>query len=168
MGSPVWLGILLIVLGVLAVLSPAVAGGAVVSVVGVILIVAGLVQVWRALQVAGSEKVAMLILGAIAVIAGIAVVLHPLLGLAFLTLLLAVYFAAEGVWKLLAAFRYRPFAGWLLASGLLSLVLAWLIWSQWPLSGLWAVGVLVGVNLLATGAALVTLAGLSARTPPAH
>ncbi|MDH5352615.1 MAG: DUF308 domain-containing protein [Betaproteobacteria bacterium] len=167
MGSPVWLGILLIVLGVLAVLSPAIAGGAVVSVVGVILIVAGLVQVWRALQAAGSEKVLTLILGAIAVIAGIAVVLHPLLGLAFLTLLLAVYFAAEGVWKLFAAFRYRPLAGWLLASGVLSLVLAWLIWSQWPISGLWAVGVLVGVNLLATGAALVTLAGLSAKAPRA-
>jgi uncharacterized membrane protein HdeD (DUF308 family) len=150
------------------VLSPAVAGGAVVSVVGVILIAAGLVQIWRALQSAGSEKVMTLILGAIAVLAGIAVVLHPLLGLAFLTLLLAVYFAAEGLWKLVAAFRYRPPAGWLMASGLLSFVLAWLIWSQWPISGLWAVGVLVGLDLIATGAAVVTLAGLSARTPPAR
>jgi len=164
----IWLGILLIVLGVLAVLSPAVAGGAVVSVVGVILIIAGLVQIARALYASGSEKVLTLILGAIAVLAGIAVVLHPLLGLAFLTLLLAVYFAAEGVWKLVAAFRYRPPAGWLMASGLLSLVLAWLIWSQWPLSGLWAVGVLVGLNLVATGAAVVTLAGLSARAPAAR
>jgi uncharacterized membrane protein HdeD (DUF308 family) len=162
------LGVLLIVLGVLAVFSPAIAGGAVVSVVGVILIIAGLVQAARAFQAAGAERVLTLILGAIAVLAGIAVVLHPLLGLAFLTLLLAVYFAAEGAWKIAGAFRYRPFALWLAASGLLSLVLAWLIWSQWPVSGLWAVGVLVGVNLLGTGAALVTLAGLSARTPAAR
>jgi len=108
-------------------------------------------------------------LGVIAALAGIAVVMHPILGLAFLTLLLATYFVAEGVWKIIASFRYRPNAGWgwLLGSGLLSLVLGWLIWSQWPISGLWAVGVLVGVNLLATGAALVTLAGLSARAPRA-
>jgi uncharacterized membrane protein HdeD (DUF308 family) len=45
-----------------------------------------------------------------------------------------------------------------LASGVLSLILGLLIWSQWPVSGLWAVGVLVGVNLLGTGMALVTLA----------
>ena len=165
-----WLGILLIVLGVVSILSPAVAGGAVVTVVGLILLVAGVVQVLRALQMAGSEKLLTIALGVIAALAGIAVVLHPILGLAFLTLLLAVYFGAEGVWKIFAAFRYRPAAGWgwLLSSGVLSLVLGWLIWSQWPLSGLWAVGVLVGVNLLGTGASLVTLSQVSAKTPAAR
>jgi uncharacterized membrane protein HdeD (DUF308 family) len=165
-----WLGILLIVLGVVSILSPAVAGGAVVTVVGLILLVAGVVQVLRALQMAGSEKLLTIALGVIAALAGIAVVLHPILGLAFLTLLLAVYFGAEGVWKIIAAFRYRPAAGWgwLLSSGVLSLVLGWLIWSQWPLSGLWAVGVLVGVNLLGTGASLVTLSQVSAKAPAAR
>ena len=165
-----WLGILLIVLGVISILSPAVAGGAVVTVVGLILLVAGVVQVLRALQMAGSEKLLTIALGVIAALAGIAVVLHPILGLAFLTLLLAVYFVTEGVWKIIAAFRYRPAAGWgwLLGSGVISLVLGWLIWSQWPLSGLWAVGILVGVNLLGTGASLVTLSQVSAKTPAAR
>jgi len=165
-----WLGILLIVLGVISILSPAVAGGAVVTVVGLILLVAGVVQVLRAFQMTGSEKVLTIALGVIAALAGIAVVMHPILGLAFLTLLLATYFVAEGVWKIIASFRYRPNAGWgwLLGSGLLSLVLGWLIWSQWPLSGLWAVGVLVGVNLLGTGASLVTLSQVIAKTPAAR
>ena len=165
-----WLGILLIVLGVISILSPAVAGGAVVTVVGLILLVAGVVQVVRAFQMSGSEKVLTIALGVIAALAGIAVVLHPILGLAFLTLLLAVYFVTEGVWKIIAAFRYRPAAGWgwLLGSGVISLVLGWLIWSQWPLSGLWAVGILVGVNLLGTGASLVTLSQVSAKTPAAR
>jgi len=165
-----WLGILLIVLGVVSILSPAVAGGAVVTVVGLILLVAGVVQILRALQMSGSEKVLTIALGVIAALAGIAVVLHPILGLAFLTLLLAAYFVAEGVWKIIASFRYRPAAGWgwLLGSGVLSLVLGWLIWSQWPLSGLWAVGVLVGVNLLGTGASLVTLSQVIAKTPAAR
>ncbi len=70
------------------------------------------------------------------------------------------YFLIEGIWKVIASFRYRPATGWLwlLISGVISLVLGWLIWMQWPISGMWAVGVLVGVNLLSTGIALVSLA----------
>ena len=156
-----WLGIALIVLGILAILSPAVAGGTVVTVIGLILLVAGVVQILRALQAGqGTEKVLTLILGVISVLGGIAVIAHPLLGLALLTLVLATYLIVEGVWKMIAAFSYRPAAGWnwLLLSGVLSLLLAWLIWAPWPLSGLWAIGVLVGFNLLGTGTALVTLA----------
>ena len=166
-----WLGIALIVLGILAILSPAIAGGTVVTIIGLILLVAGVVQVLRTLQAgAGTEKLLTTILGVITVLGGIAVIAHPFLGLAFLTLALALYFAAEGVWKIVASFRYRPTAGWgwLLGSGAMSLLLALLVWSQWPISGLWAIGILVGINLLGTGAALVTLAQVSARTPSAR
>src|SRR6266702_1852266 len=128
-----WLGIVLIALGVAAVLTPVVAGSAVVIVIGFILLIAGIVPVVRGLKAeAGMEKAMSLILGVITALAGIAIIGHPLFGLAFLT--------------------------FLLASGVLSLILGLLIWSQWPVSGLWAVGVLVGANLLGTGLALVTLA----------
>ena len=74
---------------------------------------------------------------------------HPWLGLAVLTLVMAVYFVVEGIWKIVASFSFRPATGWLavLASGVIGLVLGGLIWMQWPLSGLWAVGILVGVDL---------------------
>lgn len=165
-GSPAiehlhWLGIALIALGALAVLTPAVAGSAVVMVIGFILLIAGIVAVVRGLKAgASAEKVTGLILGIVTALAGIAVIGHPLFGLAFLTLLLVGYFVAEGVWKIVVSFRYRPARGWkwLLVSGVLSLILGLLIWNQWPMSGLWAVGVLVGVNLLGTGLALVMLA----------
>ena len=156
-----WLGIILIALGVLAVLTPAVAGSAVATVIGFILLVAGIVAIVRGLKAeASTEKTTGLILGIVTALAGIAVIGHPLFGLAFLTLLLVGYFVAEGVWKIVVSFRYRPNAGWrgLLASGALSLLLGLVIWSQWPVSGMWAVGVLVGVNLLGTGVALVMLA----------
>jgi uncharacterized membrane protein HdeD (DUF308 family) len=156
-----WLGIVLIALGVAAVLTPAVAGSAVVIVIGFILLIAGIVTVARGLKAeAGVEKAMGLILGVITALAGIAVIGHPLFGLAFLTLLLVGYFVVEGVWKIVVSFRYKPATGWnwLLASGVLSLLLGLLIWSQWPVSGMWAVGVLVGVNLFGTGLALVTLA----------
>jgi len=156
-----WLGIVLIALGVLAVLTPAVAGSALVIVIGFILLIAGIVPIVRELKAeASTEKTMGLIIGVITAVAGIAVISHPLFGLAFLTVLLIGYFVAEGVWKIVVSFRYKPASGWkwLLVSGVLSLVLGLLIWKQWPVSGLWAVGVLVGVNLLGTGLALVTLA----------
>jgi uncharacterized membrane protein HdeD (DUF308 family) len=163
-----WLGIALIALGVLAILTPAVAGSAVVIVIGFILLVAGIVAVVRGLKTeASTEKTMGFILGLVTALAGIAVIGHPLFGLAFLTLLLVGYFVAEGVWKIVVSFRYKPANGWtwVLASGVLSLLLGLLIWSQWPVSGMWAVGVLVGVNLLSTGLALVTLASALNKSP---
>jgi uncharacterized membrane protein HdeD (DUF308 family) len=156
-----WLGIVLVALGVAAVLTPAVAGSAVVIVIGFILLIAGIMTVARGVKAeAGVEKAMGLILGIITALAGITVIGHPLFGLAFLTLLLVGYFVVEGVWKIVVSFRYKLATGWnwLLASGVLSLLLGLLIWSQWPVSGMWAVGVLVGVNLFGTGLALVTLA----------
>jgi uncharacterized membrane protein HdeD (DUF308 family) len=156
-----WLGIALIALGVAAVLAPVVAGSALVIVIGFILLFAGAVPIVREMKAGASKERTMgLILGIITALTGIAVIGHPLFGLAFLTLLLVGYFVVEGVWKIVASFRYKPAAGWkwLLVSGVMSLVLGVLIWNQWPVSGMWAVGVLVGVNLLGTGLALVTLA----------
>jgi uncharacterized membrane protein HdeD (DUF308 family) len=156
-----WLGIALIALGVAAILTPVVAGSALVIVIGFILLIAGIVPIVRELKAEASmEKAIGLILGIITALTGIAVIGHPLFGLAFLTVLLVGYFVVEGVWKIVVSFRYKPATGWkwLLASGALSLILGLLIWRQWPVSGLWAVGVLVGVNLLGTGLALVTLA----------
>jgi uncharacterized membrane protein HdeD (DUF308 family) len=156
-----WLGIALIALGLAAVVAPVVAGSALVIVIGFILLIAGTVPIVRELKAeASKERTIGLILGIITALAGIAVIGHPLFGLKFLTVLLVGYFVAEGVWKIVVSFRYKPAPGWkwLLASGVLSLVLGLLIWSQWPVSGMWAVGVLVGVNLLGTGLALVTLA----------
>lgn len=156
-----WLGIALIILGAIAILTPAMAGSAVVIVIGLILLIAGVAQAVRGLRTEGwVEKLLTSVLGVITVVAGIMVIGHPLLGLTFLTLLLLAYFIAEGIWKIITSFRYRPATGWiwLLVSGVLSLVLGLLIWNQWPVSGLWAVGVLVGVNLLSTGIALVILA----------
>lgn len=86
------------------------------------------------------------------------------LGLQFLTLLLAFYLVLEGVTEVLLAFQMRPVAGWgwTLASGVAALVLGAMIWNQWPVSGAWAVGLLVGINLLFTGSSLLGL-GMAAR-----
>jgi uncharacterized membrane protein HdeD (DUF308 family) len=154
-------GIVLMVFGVVAVLMPAMAGTAVVMVIGGLLLVAGVVQFLQGLRVESwTHKLLPMVLGVITTICGIAVLAHPFLGMSVLALVLAVFFFVEGVWKIIASFSYRAARGWLamFASGALAIVLGILIWSQWPLSGLWAVGILVGVDLMMTGASMVVLA----------
>ena len=154
-------GVILVLLGVGSMIAPAIAGNAVVYLIGGLLLITGLVQLMAGWQAESwRQKLASLIHGGIATVGGIAVMAHPFYGLAALALVLAFFFAAEGVWKIFSSFSYRPVPGWiaLLMSGLLDFILGILIWQQWPVSGLWAVGILVGVNLLSTGMALVALA----------
>jgi uncharacterized membrane protein HdeD (DUF308 family) len=155
------MGILLIIFGVLAIGTPAVAGKAVVMVIGAVLLLAGFVQIVSGLRSEGwSNKLLPLILGVITSLCGLGLLGEPWIGMKFIALLLAIFFVMEGVWKIIASFSYRPASGWLaiLVSGILTLVLGVLIWRQWPVSGLWAVGILVGVDLLMTGISMVALA----------
>lgn len=155
------MGILTAILGVIAIGSPAVAGTAVVYIVGAIMLIAGIAQIAVGLQAEGwSHKLLPLILGGVTTLGGIAVLAHPILGMEVLTLILAAYFVAEGIWKIIASFSYRPAQGWLavLFSGFITWLLGAMIWTQWPASGMWAIGILVGVNLLITGIALICVA----------
>lgn len=153
-------GIALLVFGCIAIAAPAVAGTSVVIVVGAILVVSGVTQAIHGIREESmASKLHSLVLGVITLLGGLAVLAHPLLGLTVLTLVFAVYFVIEGIWKIIASFSLRPASGWLaiLGSGLIDFVLGFLIWRQWPLSGLWAVGTLIGVDLLVSGAALLLL-----------
>ena len=155
------MGVLSIVFGVLAIATPAVAGKAVVMIIGGVLLITGVVQIVSGLRSEGwSSKLPPLILGVIAAICGLGLLGEPWIGMKFIALLLAIFFVVEGIWKIIASFSYRPASGWLLmlASGVIALVLGLMIWQQWPVSGLWAVGILVGVNLLSTGISMVALA----------
>lgn len=152
------MGILTAILGVIAIGSPAVAGTAVVYIVGAIMLIAGISQVVMGLKAEGwSHKLLPLILGTVTTLGGLAVLAHPVLGMEVLTLILAAYFVAEGIWKVVASFSFRPAQGWLavLFSGVITWLLGAMIWSQWPASGMWAIGILVGIDLLTTGISLI-------------
>jgi len=75
------------------------------------------------------------------------------LSLVSLTLALAVLFFVEGIFHIVTWFQVRgaPGAGWLLFDGIVTLILAVLIWRSWPASAVWALGTLVGINLLMSG-----------------
>ncbi len=149
------------VFGAIAVAAPTFAGTAVVTLIGVVLLVSGVIEFVQGFrEETWAHKLWSIVLGVITTLGGIFVLAHPLFGLKVLTLTLAIYFAVGGIWKIVASFSYRPAAGWpaVLVSGLISLILGVLIWRQWPASGLWAVGILVGADLLVTGCSMIIVA----------
>ena len=162
--SVTWLylmGFLTVAMGVVALASPLIAGAAVVYLVGAVMLLVGITQVIGGIKAdTTAHKLMALILGVVTTAGGLAALFHPLLGLEILTLFLAAYFVAEGIWKVIASFNFRPAPGWLamLFSGVVTWLLGAMIWLQWPASGLWAVGILVGVDLVMTGMALLALA----------
>ncbi|MDT8321987.1 MAG: DUF308 domain-containing protein [Xanthomonadales bacterium] len=154
-------GVLLVVFGAVALLSPVAAGSAVVKIVALILVVTGIVQLFHAYRsTARPDRLIWTALGAVIALLGILVWFNPGIGSGLLATLLMLFFAAQGFWKLAVAYRFRRFNGWLwmLLSGLLSLVFVYLLWSQWPLSGAWVIGVLVGLDLMLSGVAVMIVA----------
>lgn len=159
-------GVAAIVMGLVLLISPAAVGGAVVRLVALVLFVLGVAQVVHALRAASSaQRTASAVIGIVVIAVGVLIWLYPELGSGVLTLLLMAFFILNGAWKIFTGFRFRPLAGWawMLLSGLLSFVLTGLLWKEWPLSGAWAIGVLVGVELLSTGLALVRVGRASRR-----
>ena len=159
------LGVMTAIAGVLAVGSPLAAGLAVSVVVGVALLIAGVTRTMGAFSAGSFGQGALAAIGGIvAFVAGAISVARPGLGLEALTLMLGGYLLVDGVSGAVLAFHVRPQKGWgwMLCSSALSVVLGFMLLQDWPLSGLWAVGTLVGINLIFSGAALVSV-GSSAR-----
>jgi uncharacterized membrane protein HdeD (DUF308 family) len=164
-GWSIALSVLMLLAGVLAIVLPPIAGIAVVLVVAWLLMFSGavhLVFAWYTRTTGGF--VWELLLGTLYVFVGAYTLLHPVAGLAALTLVLAVYLVAEGVLELILSFRLRPMPGsnWLLFDGIVTLILAILIWRAWPSSTEWVIGMLVGISMLFSGAARLSLS-LAAR-----
>lgn len=143
-----------IVLGVFAIIEPAVAGLGVAILVGWLLIFGGIFHFITAFQGGGARRVLWQILaGIVFVVGGFYIRSQPLLALGTLTLLLGAVIFAEGVFEIISYFRRtrEDASGWMLFNGIVALLLGALIWFHWPSSSVWAIGTLVGVNLLLTG-----------------
>jgi len=164
-GWSIALSVLMILTGVLAIMIPPVAGIAVLVVVAWLLMFSGaahLVFAWHTRTAGG--MVWELLLGILYILVGVYALLNPVAGLASLTLVLAIYLFMEAVLELILSFRLRPLAGsnWLLIDGIITLILAVLIWRSWPSSSEWVIGTLVGISMLFSGAARLSLS-LAAR-----
>src|SRR5215469_8647033 len=159
------IGIVFILLGIVAIVEPGVAGLAVTFLVGWLLIIGGVAHVIGSFSGgSGGRVIWQLILGILYFVGGIYFVTHPLLGLGTLTLVLAAIILTAAVLEFVTYFRTRNDgrSGWMLANAAITLLLGGLIWFHWPSSSVWAIGTLVGINLLMTGVSRLML-GIAAR-----
>ena len=159
----VFQGIVMLILGCLAVAEPVIASVAVDIYIGWLFIfsgVLGLVAMFSARD--ASAFLWMLLTSALSLAVGILLIWKPEEGTVSLTLVLTAFFIAEGVFQVAASFSYRDVLpnswGWLLASGIADLALAGLIIYFWPQSASWTLGLIVGVNLITTGLAILMTA----------
>src|SRR6516164_5266496 len=154
-------GVLLVVARILAIIYPVIASAAVVVLLGWLLIISGVLQ---GLSLIGARHVPhfwlQLVSVLLAVLVGLLLLRDPAQGMLTIALLLIVFFMIEGVSKVVFALTIRPFLnwGWVLASGLVGIVLALILWVNLPVAAVWLIGLLLGVNLISVGAAIAYLA----------
>jgi uncharacterized membrane protein HdeD (DUF308 family) len=160
-------GILLVVLGLAAIIVPPLASLAVTIFLGWMFLIsgiAGLALTYWARQMPGFWW--SLLSAALAVLAGIVLLAQPVEGILTLTIVVGAYFLAEGVATIMYALEHRRELSqrwsWMLVAGLMDLLIAALIITGLPGSASWAIGLLVGINLLFGGASLIGVA-LAAR-----
>ena len=157
--------VVLIFLGIFGIIEPGIAGLGVTLLVGWLLICGGVMHVVAAFKGGGAKQVLFQILvGLVYLIGGGYFLTHSIMGVATLTLLLATIILVEGVIEIVSYFRLRREGQsfWLLVNGVITLLLGGLIYVHWPSSSIWAIGTLVGINLLMTGISRLMF-GLAAR-----
>ncbi|MBZ9600678.1 HdeD family acid-resistance protein [Phyllobacterium chamaecytisi] len=161
-------GALLVVAGVLAIIYPIMSSVAVIIMLGWLLIISGVAQ---GISLVGARHVPHFWLQLISVILafliGFLFLRDPAQGLLTVTLLLIVFFMIEGISKIVFALTIRPFPywGWVLASGLIGVLLSLVLWASLPVTALWLVGLLLGIQLISVGGALARLAWQVRRSP---
>jgi len=155
-------GAVLVFMGLFAMASPLIAGLSLAMMVGIMLILGGIAQLIFAIKT--DKGIFNIILSVLTLLIGIYMIGNLDAALGSLTLFLAIYLFISGIFEIMMAFQIRPFKGWgwALFSGIISTLLGLMIWNQFPLSGVWAIGILIGIRLFFSGWTLLMF-GLAAR-----
>jgi len=156
--------------GLIAIALPLVSSIGIVILLAWVILFAGLSHLVFAFHSRGVGNVLwQILLAVIYVVAGIYLLIHPLLGVLSLTLVLAVFLALEGIVEIALYFGLRGVrhSGWVLLDGIITLILGILIWRQWPSSSVWVIGTLIGISLIFSGISRVMLSLAARRAAPA-
>jgi uncharacterized membrane protein HdeD (DUF308 family) len=159
-------GIAMMLLGIVAICLPLVATLATGILVGWLFVAGGIVRIVylpRSTRAPGFWW--SLLTAAVVIVLGVVFIVQPLQGALTLTMMLIALFILEGVAALFMAFELRRHLhswGWTLFKGIVDLWLALMIWAGWPASATWAIGLLVGINMLFFGVSL-TMTAVAAR-----
>ena len=166
-------GVLLVILGMIAVAVPQFAAIAVTDFIGWLLFFTGLMRAATLISATRAPGYwSSLLLAVLTAVLGFVLAWYPLQGAITLTMLLTAYFLAHGIMTFIFAFSIKQETGrWvlLLLSGLVDLLLAAFIIAEWPSTDLWVLGLFIGVNMVLTGSAIIfaALGARSAGGPPA-
>ena len=144
----------IILAGALAIAVPPAAGIAATILIGWLLVFAGVAHFafgWHTRAMGG--LVWGILLGLAYLIAGIYILIHPVAGLAVLTLGLGAYLFAEAILEFALAWKLRPVggSGWLFFDGVVTLIFSVLIWRTWPANSAWVIGTVIGVSMIFSG-----------------
>jgi|SRR5271168_192490 uncharacterized membrane protein HdeD (DUF308 family) len=162
-------GIILVILGLAAIAVPLIATLAFTIIIGWVFLVAGVVGLITTFWARGAPGFWWSLISAIiAIAAGVVLLLWPISGSISLTLVLIAFFIIEGIASIMYSIEHRNQATgqwlWMLVSGIIDLILAGIIFAGLPGTAFWALGLLVGINMVFGGAALIAMA-LAARHP---
>jgi uncharacterized membrane protein HdeD (DUF308 family) len=159
------LSVLMMASGAFAIALPLMAGIVVDTLIAWLLIFSGLLHLGFAWRGHGAAGVLWeILLGLAYGVIGFYLMAHPLAGLASLTLVVAIYLFVEAILECVLWFQLRTSAGrgWLLFDGIVTAILAVMIWTTWPSSAAWVIGTLVGISMLFSGLSRLVLS-LAAR-----
>lgn len=162
-------GIILVILGIAAVVLPPLATIAFTIIIGWVFLASGIVGLAATFWARHAPGFWWSLISAIVgIAAGIVLLAWPITGSVSLTLILIAFFVVEGIVSIMYAIEHRSHLsgrwGWMLVSGIIDLILAGIIFAGLPETAVWALGLLVGINMLFGGAALIAMA-LAARHP---
>jgi uncharacterized membrane protein HdeD (DUF308 family) len=162
-----FLGVALLVLGILAIIYDVTATVISVLVFGWILIIGGVVEIVHGYQTHRWGGFFLhLLIGLLYVVVGILFLVEPLLAAVTLTLVLGVFFVVGGLFEIFSAIRLRPpHVWWDVLAGIVTALLGVLLWIQWPASGLWFIGLAVGINMIFRGWAWIMLSMAAGKLP---
>ncbi|MDP9049970.1 MAG: DUF308 domain-containing protein [Acidobacteriota bacterium] len=153
-GASLGWGIVMIILGLAAMFLPTVAGIGVSVAFGWIIVLGGFAYIASAFSARGAGGfIWRVLIGVVYVVGGLFLAVHTGIALAGLTLAMTIMFFFEGILEIVAFFEFRALSGsgWILADGIVTLILAYLIWRPWPISSIWAIGTILGINLITSG-----------------
>lgn len=155
------LGIILVILGILAIVLPGAALLALNLLIGALLVVVGIVVMVGAFRMRKAGGFASsFILGLLALIIGILLLVYPLAGMVTLGTLLMVYLIVGGILKMAFGFQVKGEGsgwGWIVFAGIISLILGILMLAYWPIGTVWVTGLLIGIDIMFTGWILIML-----------
>jgi uncharacterized membrane protein HdeD (DUF308 family) len=152
-GWLLFLGIVMVVLGTIAFFIMPAATVGTVLVLGWLLVFSGVMETIQAFRERKSGGLFLHLVGGIlGLLVGLLVVTHPVAGALAWTLLFASFFTVIGIFRLVAAIRLKfPNWGWAVFDGIVTTGLGLLLWLEWPWSGLWFMGLAVGISLILRG-----------------